>query len=144
MCGRYDVPAGSPQGGALASDLTAGKLPNVGFLVPSLRHDAHNPYTMSQADAFLKSWIPQIMAGPDYQLGRLVIVITADEGSGTSQNVVMDLIHPSFTTPKVSNAPLNHYSLARWLYQMGGAVPQRHAADPGVTSLGAAAFGTAP
>jgi len=144
VCALSDVPAGPPQGGALASDVATGTLPDVGFLVPSLRHDAHNPYTMSAADAFLKSWIPQIMAGPDYQQGRLVIAITADEGNTASQNVVMNLIHPSFTTPRASGAPLNHYSLARWLYQMGGAAPQRHAADTGVTSLGAAAFGTAP
>lgn len=144
LCPLSDVPAGTPQGGPLASDIATETLPNVGVLVPSLRHDAHNPYTMSQADAFLQSWIPQIMAGPDYQHGNLAIAITADEGNTASQNVVMDLIHPSITSPRTYAGPLNHYSLARWLYQMGGATPQRHAADPGVTSVGAPTFGTPP
>ena len=36
------MPARTPSGGALASDVRAGNLPSVGLLTPNLIHDAHD------------------------------------------------------------------------------------------------------
>ena len=36
------MPAGTPAGGALADDVRAGDLPDVGLVTPNLQHDGHN------------------------------------------------------------------------------------------------------
>src|SRR5438105_1694959 len=59
-CRSGDVPAGTPSGGALASAVRAGTLPNVGLITPNLINDAHDG-TLGQADAWLRRWIPVIM-----------------------------------------------------------------------------------
>ena len=60
--------------------------PALAFISPNLCHDGHDapcvngePGGLSSADAFLRRWVPRIMASPAYQQGGL-IVITFDEG----------------------------------------------------------------
>ncbi len=38
----------------------------------------------SRADDWLETWVPRIMAGPDWQAGRLAIFIVWDEGDGSA------------------------------------------------------------
>ena len=68
-CAMFDVPAGTPSGGALAADVQSGSLPNIGLLKPSLLNDSTQG-TLAQADSWLASWIPAIQAGSDWQAGR--------------------------------------------------------------------------
>jgi phosphatidylinositol-3-phosphatase len=78
---------------ALDADLKAGTLPNFSLIVPNECDDGHtacpssfpvsNPVTddfdqLKQADAFLKAWVPRILAVPDMQRDGLLIV-TFDE-----------------------------------------------------------------
>ena len=110
-CNTHDVPMGTPTSGALHSDVVAGNLPNVGMAIPNICNDAHN-CSLSVADHWLGTWLTPIMAGPDYQAGRLAIIVTADEDNRSSGNKVLTvLIHPSQRSKVVSTA-LNHYSLA--------------------------------
>jgi acid phosphatase len=119
--------------------VAAGTLPNAGYWIPDLCDDAHD-CSLTTADNYLKSWIPQIMAGPDYTSGRLAIVITADEDDSHSGNVVLTaVIHRSLDgTHKVVTSAMNHYSLLRMYDQMLGAPLLRKAST---ASDMAAAFG---
>ena len=124
-CRSGDVPAGTPSGGALASDVRAGTLPNVGLLTPNLIHDAHDG-TLGQADAWLRQWIPVIMSGPDWRHHRLAIAVAFDEGEITNQ-VPLVLIGPGLSGT-VIRRPLDHYTLTRLIDTVIGAPLLRRAA----------------
>jgi phosphatidylinositol-3-phosphatase len=111
---------------ALPRDLATG-LAAVSIVTPDLNNDAHDG-TLAQADSFLKTWIPKIMAGADYRAGRLTIVITFDEGVGSNQTVYTAVINPTLHGKTVTT-PLTHFSLARWLYRTAGETPQNNAAS---------------
>jgi hypothetical protein len=113
-CATDDVPVGTPTAGALHNDIVGGSLPTFGTITPDVNHDQHNG-TLAQADVYLTSWIPQIVAGPDYRSGRLAIAIVYDEGAGSSTNsrsTVAAVVMSPFVTPgTVSSTPFTHYSL---------------------------------
>jgi len=109
-CKASQVPMGSPSTGALSSDIAAGSLPNIGWAIPDLSHDAHNG-TLAEADSWLAGWLPTILAGPDFRAGRLAVVITADEDDNHSDNNVLTVVAAAGLTDKVVSAVLTHYSL---------------------------------
>jgi phosphatidylinositol-3-phosphatase len=111
-CGADNVPMGTPTSGNLRNDIAAG-LPRFSFLTPNLCDDMHD-CSVATGDAWLQSWVPQLIAGPDYQAGRLAIVITFDENGGTSGNQVYTAVISPFTTPGTRSATsFTHYSLLR-------------------------------
>jgi len=71
----------------LAHDLgSAARTPALVFISPNLCHDGHDapckngePGGLRSADAFLKVWVPRILASAAYRQGGL-LVITFDEG----------------------------------------------------------------
>jgi acid phosphatase len=136
-CRAGMVPSGTPDAGALASDVATGELPTVGMLVPDLDHDAHDG-TLAAADAWLQGWLPTIMAGPDFIAGRLAIVITADEDDSSAGNHVLTVVVAPGVEHEVVTSPLTHYSLTGLLCEVAGVPPLREAA--GAPSF-AAAFG---
>jgi acid phosphatase len=104
----------------LAADVTNGRLPNVGMVIPDLNHDAHDG-SLASADTWFKSQMTSIFAGPDWQSGHLAVVLTADEDDkSANNNVLAVVIHPSQAHNVVSTS-LNHYSLTRLLQQVGHA-----------------------
>jgi hypothetical protein len=112
QCAANNVPMGSTSSGNLHNDFAAG-LPRFSFLTPNLCNDMHD-CSIATGDAWLQSWVPQLIAGPDYQAGRLAIVVTFDENSGTSGNQVYTAVISPFTTPGTSSATnFTHYSLLR-------------------------------
>lgn len=136
VCKAHDVPMGTLTSGALRSDINAGTLPTVGMMVPNLVNDAHDG-TLGQADAWLHTWLPQIMAGPDYRSGRLAVVITFDEGTGANQNVPFVVVHRSLSH-KIVATRYTHNSLSRLYTDVLGLSPLGAAAtEPGLR----AAFG---
>ena len=136
-CDRYDLPAGSTASGSLNSDVRAGRLPDIGFLVPNLCHDAHD-CSLGTADSWLRDWLSVLRSGPDWTSGRLAIVVTFDENEGGSPNTVLTAVLSPGLQQVVTTAPLSHYSLVRFLDETIGAPELRGAA--GAASL-AAAFG---
>jgi phosphatidylinositol-3-phosphatase len=124
-CHAGDVPACTPSGGPLVSAVRAGTLPDVGLITPNLINDAHNG-TLTQADAWLRRWIPVIMSGPDWQHGRLAIAIVFDEAD-TGTGVPFVLVAPGLSGA-VIRQPLDHYALTRLIDQVIGAPPLRQAA----------------
>jgi phospholipase C len=124
-CRAHDVPAGTPANGALAGDVRAGALPNIGLLTPNLLHDGHDG-TPAQADTWLRDWIPALMSGPDWRSGRLAVVVVFDEGETTEQ-VPFVLMAPGLSGVKISEAA-NQYALTRLIDEVIGAPPLRQAA----------------
>jgi phosphatidylinositol-3-phosphatase len=124
-CRAGDVPAGTPAGGALVSDVRAGTLPTIGMITPNLNHDAHNG-TLAQAGAWLRGWLPVLTSGPDWRQGRLAIVVVFDEGDTTNQ-VPFVLIAPG-VSGAVLRRPADHYALTRLIDGVIGAPPLRQAA----------------
>ena len=113
-CRRYDVPAT-----ALASDSAAGRLPNVGMVVPNLVNDAHDS-NLGVADAWIKQRILKIQQGPDWRSGRLALVITADEDDHHEGNKVLTVVASRYQSHRVVTTALNHYSLTRFIGDVAG------------------------
>jgi hypothetical protein len=144
-CRANDVPSGTTTGGALLSDVQGGNLPAVGLLAPNLQHDAHDG-TLAQADAWLKGWMPVLMSGPDWQSGRLAVVVVFDEGE-TTEIVPMVMVAPG--AHGVVTSALNHYALTRFMADTAGITrPQKAADAPDIARLFgvrvASATGAAP
>jgi phosphatidylinositol-3-phosphatase len=123
-CRAGDVPAGTPAAGALADDVRAGVLPDVGLVTPNLQHDGHNG-TPAQADAWLRTWIPVLMSGPDWRSGQLAITVVFDEGETTEQ-VPFVLMSPGLSGVTISEQA-NQYALTRLIDAVIGAPPLRDA-----------------
>ena len=123
-CRAGDVPAGTPEAGALASDARSGNLPDVGLVTPNLMHDGHDG-TLAQADAWLRDWIPLLMGSPDWHDGRVAIAVVFDEGETTEQ-VPFVLMAPWLSGVTMS-APANQYALTRLIDDLIGAPPLRQA-----------------
>jgi phosphatidylinositol-3-phosphatase len=134
-CEKFDVPSGSPAGGALIDDVTAGNLPTFGLLVPDLCHDGHD-CSAATTDDWLQSWLPTIKKGPDFTSNRLVIVITWDEDDArTGNRVPMVVIHPSLKDRHLTTR-FDHYGLSASIARIGGVPPLRDA-DKGTDVLAA-------
>jgi acid phosphatase len=120
-CLRSQVAAGSMAGGNFLTDASTGALPTVGWLIPNLCNDAHQPgCSLAGADRWLKARLSAIFAGPDWRSGRLAIVVTADEDEGTANNNILTVVlHPSLHGRVVTTA-LNTYSLTRFQEQIAG------------------------
>lgn len=109
-CRTNDVPLAQ-----LGHDVEAGTLPNAGMVIPDLVHDAHDA-DLGTSDAWIKTQVERIQAGPDWQSGHLAIVITADEDDRSSGNKVLTVVASRDQDHRVVTAPLTHYSLTR-LYE---------------------------
>jgi hypothetical protein len=110
-CSTNDVPLGP------TPDLSA----SFTFITPDLCHDMHSNScagstdTVAQGDQWLQSFMPNLLATPQYQAGNTVIFLTWDEDSACStctNNVATIVISP--TTNGVSDATrFTHYSMLR-------------------------------
>lgn len=101
-CTTNDVPL--PASPSFASDLT--------IVEPNLCNSMHD-CSVTTGDNWLKGFLPKVIASPDYQAGRTMVVVTFDEGSGGSE-VLFTLVMSKFVKPgTVSPQAFNHYSLLR-------------------------------
>lgn len=64
-----------------ATDLASNSLPQYSFIAPNVNDDAHNG-TLAQADSWLQSNVPALLANPAFQSSGLLI-ITFDESELT-------------------------------------------------------------
>jgi phospholipase C len=115
-CGQYDASTST-----LLVDAKNNVLPNAGMVIPNLNDDAHNG-TLAGADSWLKQRIPTILASSDFTSGRLAVVITADEGDGTS-NTVLTVVLDANLSAKIVTTGLSHYSLTEFYAQTIGVTP---------------------
>jgi len=112
-CATDDVPLGTTTSGALVSALSSGDLPEFSLIAPDTTDDAHGGCE-NCADAWLKTWIPKIVASPAYQNGSTAIFITYDSDNGSAGNhVPAFVIAPSVVPGTCAKSAFTHYSLLR-------------------------------
>jgi phosphatidylinositol-3-phosphatase len=100
-------------------DLQAGALPDFVWITPNTCNDMHN-CDIATGDAWLKTWVPVILASPDWQ-NNGVLFITFDEGVSQSGccffaaggKVFTLVISTRVKAGYVSNSAYDHYSLLR-------------------------------
>jgi PKD repeat protein len=111
-CNTWDIPLGTTAAGALGNDVNNGTLPTYSTVTPDSCNDGHDCST-STMDGWLAAWVPKIIAGPDYQQGRLVIIIAWDESEGANP-LIPAFVLSAHTQPGATSATaFDHYSLLR-------------------------------
>ena len=119
QCAQWDIPMGTLTQGALHDDLAAGTLPAYSVISPNVCDDMHGGANCSDSlvqsgDDWLRQWMPAIMQGADYKAGRLVVIITWDEGAdGTNSNHIPTLVISPTTRHVEVTQPLTHCSMLR-------------------------------
>jgi phosphatidylinositol-3-phosphatase len=126
-CASWDLPLGDSTSGALHDDVAAGRLPAYSFVTPDACDDMHGAPVcagdpVAAGDQWLAAWLPQILAGPDYRAGRLVIVLTWDEGSSSSNHIPTIVIAPSIHGVRVASH-VTHCGLLAMELQILGLAP---------------------
>jgi hypothetical protein len=133
-CARNDVGYGQ-----LARDLSRRQLPAFSFLTPNLIDDMHDG-TIAQGDGWLRKSLPPILRSRDYRSGKLVVIVTWDEGEGGASercarnthdagcHVATIVVSPSTRPGTRSATLLNHYSLLGSTERLLGVSPLAEAA----------------
>jgi hypothetical protein len=116
-CSTGQVELGTTARGKLRDDLAAGQLPAYSFVTPNACHDMHGApscpdRTVALGDTWLERWIPRILAGADYRAGRLVLIVTFDEGSQRDNHIPTVVLSPT-TRHVVATRPYDHCSTLR-------------------------------
>ena len=127
QCRSWDVPFGTTTSGRFISDLNAGTLPAFSFVTPNLCHDTHD-CSVATGDAWLKAVVGRIVASATYKAGRTAVVITWDEGFGTTNQVPTIVVARSTRPGTRSGLNFSHYSLLRTTEEMFGLAKLGHAA----------------
>src|SRR3954471_17771568 len=100
VCSIGQVELGTTARGELRDDLATGRLPAYSFVTPNACHDMHGAPSCPDAhvalgDTWLARWIPRVLAGADYRAGRLVVIITFDEGSPQDNHIPTVVLSPT-------------------------------------------------
>ncbi len=160
---------------ALPGDLAAvDTTPNLSIITPNLCHDGHDvPCVtgeaggLADADAWLKEWVPQILASPAFRQDGM-LVITFDESDSVESDssaccgeqpgpnadrpgingpgggrVGALVLSPFSAGGTSSNIPYNHYALLGSIEDAFGLPYLGYAATPGLARFGADVFGAA-
>ena len=145
--------------------------PNFAFITPDLCHDGHDAPCadgerggLPSADAFLRQWVPRILAAPAFRQDGL-LVITFDEGTDASAccgerglaggprpgqfgpgggRTGALLLSPFIAPGTVSRKPYNHYSLLRTIEDFFGVGHLGYAGARGLRTFGRDVFTAAP
>ena len=91
---------------------------------------------IQNGDNWLKGYLPGLLNSATYQAGRSAIIITWDEGNGSTYTVPLIVITPYTTAGGVSSVAVDHYSVLKGMEQMVGQTQLLgHAGDPGKSSI---------
>jgi acid phosphatase len=120
--------------GQFAADLNANKLPNYIWITPNMQDDAHDG-SLADADAWMKSWAPRILASSAWRDDGALFV-TFDEGKSDGAccddagggQVVTLVISPLGKPSYRSSVAYDHYSLLRTIEDAWGLPPLNEAA----------------
>lgn len=113
-CRKWDVSLP-----AFATALHLDRLPSFAFVTPNLCDDMHD-CSVATGDAWLRSWVPRILATESYRSASTVLVITFDEGTD-SANHVATIVASAATPPGTrSSQRFDHYSLLKTTEQLLG------------------------
>lgn len=171
-CSTQDVPL-EQLPGDLATEATTA---NLTYITPNLCNDGHDqpcvdgrPGGLATADAWLRIWVPRILAAPAYQHDGL-LVITFDEAEATGSGAdttaccneqpgpnsplpgitgpgggrVGALLLSRFVRPGSTNAtPYNHYALLGSIEKLFGLPRLGFAGAPGLRTFGSDVYNAA-
>jgi phospholipase C len=130
---RQDVPLGNPSSGPLADDLRHNRLSRFSLIIPNLCHDEHD-CPIATGEAWLRRWIPRILASPAYRSGRTALFITYDEGSRFDNHVYTVIVGSSIHRG-IRETRFTHYSLLKTIEELLSLPCLGHACDPGTISM---------
>ena len=135
QCRAWDAPLGSAKRGPLHSILASGPEIPLITVTPNIDDDMHSG-TITEANAWLTMWVPQIVYSAAYRSGRLAVIIAWDEGfgSGDQASSAPLIVMSASTKPGTRSAtPFNDFSLLRSISEITGVRPLALAAT--ATSL---------
>ena len=124
-----------PLAGALDRAIATGSLPSFSFITPDLCNDTHD-CSVRVGDEWLKTWIPKILAGPNYMSGNTLVILTWDEAEGSSNRIPTIVIGPSVPVGTVATQRFDHYALRRTTEDIFG-LPHLQAAASAPSMAGA-------
>jgi hypothetical protein len=121
-CARWAVPMGTLIAGPLRHDLQTGTLPAFSLLSPDACHDMHGAPScprdaVGKGDRWLRHWLPVITTSPDFRAGRLVVIITWDEGTSVDNHIPTLIVAPG-TRRIASGQAFNHCSTLRTIEEI--------------------------
>ena len=133
LCPQYAVPLGSSTGMSARYNL----------LIPNEAHDMHGTSTLTTStarvkagDAWASTFVPTMLASPEYQAGKSVIIITWDEANAKTTKMPYIVISPYTKAGGTTDVRYDHYSTLKGVQQMLGVSPLLgHAADATVSSI---------
>ncbi len=125
-CKQYDVPtpaitcptSGSGDcttpTGTLADDIAGGRLATFTFITPDQNNDMHDG-TVAQGDNWLRTYLPLLIKGPNYQAGDTAIFIMWDEGSTSTGTPIIPslVVAPSVKVGAVVDTASNNIGLLK-------------------------------
>jgi len=114
-CTADNVPMGTTSSGPFLNDLNNNTLPTFSFITPNLCNDTHD-CSVATGDAWLKAWVPKILASPAYQSGNTALVIMYDEYTAIPNVFISPSTHPGTAL----TTSVNHYALLRTTEEMLG------------------------
>ena len=145
--------------------------PNFAYIVPNLCHDGHDapckngePGGLISADAFLRRWVPRILASPAFKQDGL-LVVTFDEGTDGDAccgeqplpggpvpgqfgpgggRIGAVLLSPFIQPGTVSTQTYNHYSFLRSIENLFGLGYLGYAAAPQLHTFGSDVYTVPP
>jgi hypothetical protein len=108
-CGSRDVPLGP------TPDVSAAFT----FITPNLQHDTHDS-SVATGDAWLRGFLPTLLATPQYRSGKTVVFLTWDENDGAGGNHIPTIVMSPRTRGVEDATPFTHYSLLRTTEELLG------------------------
>jgi phosphatidylinositol-3-phosphatase len=144
-CTQKDVPLDRLDGAL------AGGIPNFSFISPNLCNageptecdiDVKDPGP-AQADKFLATWVPKILASPAYQQDGVLIITFGEATPAVNGAPVGTLLLSKFLTPGSTNAgAFNPYSIFRTVEDLFGLQHLAAATRTGTTSFASDLLGS--
>ena len=95
-----------------------GTLPAFSFVTPNLCNDTHD-CPVPSGDLWLASWMPIMLAAPNYRAGNTAIFLIWDEGNA-SNHMPEITISPFTPAGATSTTRFDHYSLLKTTEQLLG------------------------
>jgi len=133
LCKQYAVPLGS--GNPMSARFN--------MLIPNKAHDMHGTPLLTTAkariragDSWASSFIPTMLASPQYRAGQSAIILAWDEANNKTSKMPFIVISPYTKAGGTTAVSYNHYSTLKGIQEMLGVAPLLgHAADASVNSI---------
>jgi acid phosphatase len=111
----------------LATDIAAGTLPNLSFVVPNMCNDMHD-CPASTGDDWLSNHLPAMIAGAGPQ-GLVILTWDEDDDDESGNHILTVFAGPVVRSGYVSATTFNHYTTVRTICDVLGLSPFANASS---------------